>query len=58
MVIILHILSILNFTRGFYATLEYRIYSCISRPFKTKILTKKLHLDLYTSEKIGQQSFS
>ena len=33
MVIILHILSILNFTRGFYATLEYRIYPCIIRTF-------------------------
>ena len=27
----------------------YRIYSCISRPFITKIQPKKIALDLYTS---------
>ena len=28
---------------------NYRIYSCISRPFKTKKSTQKIALDLYTS---------
>ena len=29
--------------------IEYRIYSCISRPFTTKKSTQKIALDLYTS---------
>ena len=28
---------------------NYRIYSCISRPFITKIQPQKIALDLYTS---------
>ena len=30
-------------------TRYYRIYSCISRPFTTKISAQKMALDLYTS---------
>ena len=32
-----------------YISPEYRIYSCISRPFMTKNSAQKIALDLYTS---------
>ena len=39
-------LPIIHINRSPY---DYRIYSCISRPFITKIQPKKIALDLYTS---------
>ena len=47
-------ISVSSFPRTFYLCLsfqlmEYRIYSCISRPFMTKKSAQKIALDLYTS---------